>query len=172
MIDPFTQTYKYIFDALKNNSVLLGTVKPNSFIDLTEGDRLPKNRNFLSGGDYPYIVLYPDSDDEQFPTATSSSSELVQSFRLVGITSQNAISDATGSLKYILPLKFALLQALQPVIAGTPGTEDLPFQVNVRLETVTDSETVEENRGTQGFSVEILLQATIHIDREQMGEFR
>lgn len=175
MLDPRTQTYKFIFNAIKNDTTLRATLKESNFIDLSEDD-IPSNKKpRISPAGYPFITLMLDTGSEQNQTATSSSGELTQDFSLILVTAETAVSDANGSLKYILPLKFAVERALQPVLTQSPSANDLPFQVNVQGSGWNDALDDDENqRGTSGWSSEYNLTATIYVSRTDggLGEFR
>ncbi len=165
MIDPFTQVYTHIRNALVDDTDLTAIVPANNILDLTDNNQSPFKEQLLPPADFPFLRLLPTGSEMNF--IKTQNSTIVQAFDLEIATGEDMLADTVQTQTLYFPLKWAVIQALYPLVSGASFVDD--SYIVFSLQGLELSDTVEGrddsllDEGTLGWESVLTITATLSL---------
>ena len=169
MVDPTTQTHRYIMDKLKADPALTAIIPTRNFIDLTRTDIDPMNRGRKSA-DFPFVILEPTG--KELGDETSHGYWIKLGFELVVATESMQTSDALDSPKHLYPVDWEITRVLKGFEHSTERflTEGIVTSVgDINIGQVEYSLGSLSGKGKQGWVASYAIEIEMLIDKRHLN---
>lgn len=116
--------YRWIYDEIKSNPVLLAMVSQYGFIDLSRGQKHPLQFQRISEADFPFVILDFEQGGEVTLKNTTQTSTVTLPFQLSALWREDVLGyEESEGIDGYFEFRDAVIDAVFPLIGGNKWNE-------------------------------------------------